>query len=500
MRQAARAMLTLAFSLLMASIAGHPLHAQERLVEEHWHAIFVADQKAGYQHSRVTEEVGAGDMRYRTLVRQEFALARGGVRLNMKLNADILENASGSVLAFEQTLDQGIVKQTVRGRRVGDEMLLTTVTGGGERTRRIPAPEGLGPYGEHQLKMRMGFEPGTQYTAQVFVPDAPNRSVTAEVTVGGREEVEVFGATKRLHRLETVYSILPGVVNAEWLDEGGAAWLVRTAPIPGFALELLKASEPIAKAQSRPAELLALSYVQPQRLLNDARKLRYLKVLLKGKAGELPASPPSGPWQKQWPTNEGVVVEVHGAMLPEKTYRLPYAGEEYRELLAPNRWLEADDELIRRMAAEATGGQTLAAPAARSIESYVSDHIVSKGLGVGMATAGEAARAMAGDCSEHAVLVAALARAAGIPSRVVGGLVYATVLPGAQGGGFGYHMWAEAYVGEWLPLDAALGGHDATHIAIVRSDLNSPGSMLEMSAEIIRFLGKIDIEVLESRL
>ena len=59
-----------------------------------------------------------------------------------------------------------------------------------------------------------------------------------------------------------------------------------------------------------------------------------------------------------------------------------------------------------------------------------------------------------GDCSEHAVLTAALARLQGIPARVVLGV--ALVSDGKHHGAFG-HAWAETLEdGKWRVADAAL--------------------------------------------
>jgi transglutaminase-like putative cysteine protease len=54
-----------------------------------------------------------------------------------------------------------------------------------------------------------------------------------------------------------------------------------------------------------------------------------------------------------------------------------------------------------------------------------------------------------GDCTEHSTLYVALARAAGIPARQAVGAAY-----WPQGGGFGWHAWAEIWTGEnWLAVD-----------------------------------------------
>jgi hypothetical protein len=77
---------------------------------------------------------------------------------------------------------------------------------------------------------------------------------------------------------------------------------------------------------------------------------------------------------------------------------------------------------------------------------------------------------MKGTCAEYAILLAALLRAAGIPSRFLMGYVY---LNGIWGG----HAWAEALIdGRWIPLDAAVVGPgmaDAARFSLARSAMNA---------------------------
>jgi len=59
-----------------------------------------------------------------------------------------------------------------------------------------------------------------------------------------------------------------------------------------------------------------------------------------------------------------------------------------------------------------------------------------------------------GDCSEHARLFVALARASGIPAREVPGLVWL----GDDQRAFGWHAWAEVeLLGRWRPVDPSNG-------------------------------------------
>ena len=102
-----------------------------------------------------------------------------------------------------------------------------------------------------------------------------------------------------------------------------------------------------------------------------------------------------------------------------------------------------------------------------------------------MPSATEVLRTRRGDCNEHAVLVAALARAVGIPARVVAGLVLTE-------GGLAWHAWNELWVGGWVSADAVFAEFpvDATHVKLVEG---GPERHLEL-AELV---GKLGFSVLE---
>ncbi|HLN27369.1 MAG TPA: transglutaminase-like domain-containing protein [Gemmataceae bacterium] len=96
-----------------------------------------------------------------------------------------------------------------------------------------------------------------------------------------------------------------------------------------------------------------------------------------------------------------------------------------------------------------------------------------------------------GDCSNYAALFTALARAAGIPARELGGLVYM----GDDEKAFGFHAWNEVVLdGQWVPIDATSGETDLkpTHI--------SYGSITgEQSANFFESFGKLSLRLLEAK-
>jgi hypothetical protein len=475
-----------------------------KVLEDDWFALYLNGQKAGYQHEVITEKQGADGTLYESAVRSELAVARGGVSIRVVDDTTVTENGDGRLLSFAKSQAQGPLSLTWKGEVEGTELVVSVSAGGPATVKRVPVPEGLCPWALRKLGDKMGHEPGTKYTARAFVAEMPERPVEMSFEVTGREAVQVFEVTKWLHRTNSKMAILPHVdmTASQWADESGAIWLIRIELGPNMILEGRRTTRDLAQAADAPADILAASAIPTDKPIQAPRRLERLEALIEPVGGStMLADIPSDAWQDVSRAGNGLRVTIrraHGS--PEKSYKLPYAGGEYADLLKPNVWLETGDPLVASMSHEAVGDATDALTAAKRIEAYVRSAIKQKGLDLGFATAAEAAKQKAGDCTEHAVLVAALARAAGIPSRVVGGLAYAERLPGAPGGGFGYHMWAEAYVGEWLPLDAALGGHDATHLVLVRSDLNQTGDLLSISAVIAQHLGGFRVRVVESSL
>jgi len=65
-----------------------------------------------------------------------------------------------------------------------------------------------------------------------------------------------------------------------------------------------------------------------------------------------------------------------------------------------------------------------------------------------------------GACGSQSLLLAALCRSAGIPSRVVWGCLYTP----EYGGSFGHHGWSEVYMGAagWIPIDVTI--HETDYV------------------------------------
>jgi hypothetical protein len=235
------------------------------------------------------------------------------------------------------------------------------------------------------------------------------------------------------------------------------------------------------------ASLLPVSRRVPER--RGATRLR-MRVFLRG-GDSLPALPASA---GQTPLDRGLDwarVETRRAPLPDTLAKKSKAPSVY---LASTADLDLTDPLLKAKAAALKKGSRHDLETTRRIYAFVSKSFDYK-LGASLfSNSREALRGMKGDCSEAAVLTAALLRAAKIPSRVVMG--FATIDKGVFIG----HAWAEAWLGsEWIGIDAALHEFPAGpgRVALVQLPGDKPMQPIATNL-MMRTLANLDIEITEA--
>jgi hypothetical protein len=240
-------------------------------------------------------------------------------------------------------------------------------------------------------------------------------------------------------------------------------------PMMGMTLELIACDKTFALSKNDVVDFLGKLLIPSPVALNNLRSTESITYLL-APAGGKELSIPSTDNQTVRQTNDGkVLVTVRPVAAPAGA-RLPYEGkdEDVLESLKPTRYLQAGDKEIISLARRAVGKTKDAAQAAYQIENFVHEFITEKNLSVGYASAAEVAVSRQGDCTEHAVLTAAMCRAAGVPARVTSGIVYIPEFVGRKNV-FAGHAWVQAYVGgKWIGIDAtrAPNGFGPGHITM----------------------------------
>ncbi len=145
-----------------------------------------------------------------------------------------------------------------------------------------------------------------------------------------------------------------------------------------------------------------------------------------------------------------------------------------RRYLAPNAWVQSDDRRIRNFAHQHTRGGP---PHVRmqALVTAIQKHMTG---GIDYRDYHDALTALetrSGDCTEYAVLLAASARALGIPARLAHGIAYSSRFTG-QAHVFSPHVWVQVWDGtRWTSYDAGLGRFDAGHLALFIGDGSPDG-------------------------
>jgi len=477
-----------------------------RVLFDRWYVMSLQGQQMGWMHEHVRQH---GD-RITTSTQMNVALSRGVVSVSVQTASDFTETVDGTPIeaVSVQSLGAG---QTVKTMRFGADGIELIWQQGNQKRNSIlphPAESWEPPAAAGRRLAKEAAEGRKQITVRRMDPAAGTTVVEENWRYQSEEAVEAMGKVVPATKWTVTSSMMPSMVTTCHIDAQGHMVRTTLTLIPGMGFEIIQADEQLARAEVTPPELLISTLVRPDRPIARPRRLRSAIYELaftapRGAADFSPQLPRGGSQRVVWGDNRTarVIIDLDEPVNPRDD--LP--TDAHRQATA---MLNSDDPEIRKLTAQAlgpTGRRTPVARRAERLRQFVYRYIHAKSLGVGFATAGEVARTRQGDCSEHAVLLAAMLRSAGIPSRTVSGLLYVDEFAGRQGV-FGYHMWTQAWLGgdagggRWVDLDATLGNDtpfDATHIALVRSVLADDTMMNDM-VDMAPMIGRLAIRVIDT--
>jgi transglutaminase-like putative cysteine protease len=155
-----------------------------------------------------------------------------------------------------------------------------------------------------------------------------------------------------------------------------------------------------------------------------------------------------------------------------------------KKWLKPGMAIQSDNPKIVELAKKLRGAMTDPCAIVTEFNHYVYSHLQKRNTAV-FSNALETLNAGYGDCGEHAVLLTALLRAAGVPARVALGLLY--VDSRKQ---YLYHAQVLAYAGEWLLADPTWDEFPASgrFVPLIIDDSGAQAMLLS------RLIGRIKIE------
>lgn len=468
---------------------------------ESWDAIHMNGVKVGYTHLFVEDLKSNGKDYVRVRFNQVLVLRRDHDDSIIQLRYGTIETPEGDVLKLDTRLEQGLVETQVKGVVADGKMRLSIISAGKETMREVDWPaDTRGPYAAELSLARSPITAGETRALKSFVPIL-YKIVVLNLKAVGLEETELGDGSKReLMRVEQKVELpdgtpMPVMDGTFWVDKGGQ--ILKTYVDSDGGQTMYRTTKAAAEKLPPPSarfNIIGHNIIKVASFPNaDKSSDVTYRIAVRGEAAEKLFKQDGRQTVKAAGDGKSILLRVRTTD-PASGEPGPETVE--KEYLESSAMIDAEHPLVVSDMKEAAGDRTDPWQKAVAIEEWVAEHIRDKNFKTTFASAGETARNLEGDCTEHAVLAAAMSRAAGIPARVAVGLVYA---PDQKG--FGFHMWHEVYVNRrWVALDAAYRqtSVDASHIKVLDSSLSGIAPF-ETFMPIAALLGKTSIRIVETR-
>jgi hypothetical protein len=404
------------------------------------------------------------------------------------------ETPDGQLLRFLTRTDDGAAKMTTRGEARGDSLSLTTGAAGNPTETSIPWDPSYGGFfaTEQQLE-RNPMQPGEQRSIKTLMP-VINAVADIELQAADYEITDLLESPAELLRINAKTRQAGNIIESIiWTDKQGET---QKTSVPAMNMVIYRTTKEIALQEGSPEKFdlgfdMVVRVAPPIANPHETQRIVYRGRL---ETGDPTSVFYSGGTQRVRRVDANTAEITVRALRPDTPLdEFPEEEPPTESELASSSYIQTEDERVIAMAEAAADDQGDTWAIARQLERYVHQTIRTKSFSRALATAAEVAVNREGDCTEHAVLLAAVCRIRRIPARVAIGLVYS---PSVQG--FAYHMWTEAWIDDrWIPLDATLGegGIGAGHLKICHSSLEGT-SDLGAFLPVLNLMGKLELEVL----
>ncbi len=440
--------------------------------QDTWMNVLQKGQKIGYSHSTLTAKKNG----YRLDDTLEMHLNIMGFarQLSMVTRADLSHDMSLS--SFDFSIYSGAFRFAAKGVMKTPHTLAIDMTIGGDH-RQIDIPIKTPPYLSSGIIYAAAREkrlrPGDRFSYDIFDPATLGRAPVT-VTVAGKETLHNMGQSIATTKLQIDFK---GSRETAWVDDKGA--IIKEAGIMGMTLERTSREAALKSAGGMLGpDMLNLASVPCNVNIDNPEALHRIEIRISGiKTAGLDLN---GGRQVFSGDRLTVTKESLADLPPIKKVSNPKA---FADALAPGPFVQSANPKITSLVHTLVDPHATLLANAQKIYEWVYKNIRKRPV-ISVPDALSTLENRMGDCNENAVLVAAMARAAGIPAQIESGLVYLR-------GRFYYHAWNRLYVGKWVTVDATFGQFpaDVTHIRLVS------GTMAHQ-LDLVPVIGRIKLTVL----
>ena len=460
-----RALLLLLTPLLCwptPATAGRGALPLAKLASDEWYGAYLNGVKVGHAHIKMGLRKRGGKNVFELAYSMQTAVTLEGKRRSYKMRSREWFDARPphKLLGTWMQAGSGDAGVKVTERLRGGKFEVVTETASGKRQRTVPRPRvGLADTLHVRLACMRGVKVGQKGQSKWW-------STRNQRLVGNRWSVQrieprtVAGVKTRLVHLRersegkeprhTIYELGSG----REVQFGVGGGMVMRAEPRGVATDNKLVRD--YQLSSEIAVDRPLGYDDPAGIERCVLHLPGLK----------PADVAVRPWVKTTADGDGVRVELNSRMRARAAAADAGLPADALHALKETPLVQARHPEMVSKAREIVGKSKSPRAAAEKIVRWVFDKMKKERAFEGDAL--QILRKMSGDCSEHARLTIALARAVGIPAMEVDGITYT----GDHSGRFEAHGWVQFWLeGRWVEMDPALGqlDVDATHVRLVGS-------------------------------
>ncbi len=184
-----------------------------------------------------------------------------------------------------------------------------------------------------------------------------------------------------------------------------------------------------------------------------------------------------------------LVLEFTKANTPSAITKVPINNKKFEMFLKDSGYIKPDDPAIRQQLVDIRGDKKNAYVIVEKLIKWTSSNIKFT-LNAPILSGPKLLKKRAGHCTHHAILFASLARAAGIPTKMVTG--YLNIRDDRHR--WGPHIWNEVWVGEWIAVDPTRGGFvtGPSHIKFAEAP-----TIIELQGAISRLENNLNLEILD---
>jgi hypothetical protein len=437
-----------------------------------WMNIFQNDDKIGFSHKILSKQESGYRIQETVFMRiNTMGLVQD---INLKTKGKLNPDFTLSSMDFE--INSGRFRFAVQGSVSGKTIVIKTRSAGSPRRFIIKLKKK--PYlvaGILDAVRAGGLKLGDEYTFDIFDPATMGQE-PVKVSVVDEEDILDMGVSKKATKVLLNFK---GNTQLAWLDENGE--VVKEKGLFGIRLEKTTREDALSEfATGSIRDLTLIASIPSNVAIENTTGLDRMKVELDGINYQ----------DVYLHGGRQTLVDNILTVNMESLSNLPaHVRTEDLEMLEkiflqPSPFVQSDHKKIQTLAKEIAGtDDDTALNKAKKLVDWVHKNLRKRPV-LSLPDALSTLENREGDCNEHAVLLAALARAAGIPTRIEAGLVYLK-------GRFYYHAWNLLYLGNWVTADAVFGQlpADVTHIRFTTG--------AQQQIDLMSIIGRVKLKVIE---